>query len=167
MEKRLVKIGFILLIPLLFLQIPLRHKYKVEPYPTILLPAGATTVKDDGFITFVQTTVSAISASGKSYEISIHDLLNTVPRQYRLEIVGRSFGLPSGKHDQAKSSDPIAIAKGRTWLKNRLARILGEHELIKLEIRTYRVTKSTTDQTLAPEKTMLEKIEVPLHSTEA
>ena len=48
LEKRLVKLAFLVVIPLLFLQIPLRHIYDFEPYPAIVLPGGAHTIRDTG-----------------------------------------------------------------------------------------------------------------------
>jgi hypothetical protein len=162
MEKMIVKIAFIVLVPVLLIQIPLRSKYDFEPYPSILLPAGASTITDRGFIVFVQTKITAVTSSGNRHEVSIHDLLNTVPAQYRNGIVKRGFGLPSSKYYEEKPTSSNTISQGRTWLRNRLRSILGEDEFINVEIRTYRVTKPTTDLKRLPDMTLVEKVDIAL-----
>jgi hypothetical protein len=164
MKKRIVKIAFIVLVAVLLIQIPLRHKYRLEPYPSILLPAGASVISDRGFIVFNQTKIAAIASSGKHYEVSIDELLSTVPAQYRNPIVERGFGLPSRTDQEQKPNSSNIISQGRRWLRMRLRSIVGDDEFMELEISTYRVMKPTTDLTRLPDMALVEKVDIPLLS---
>ena len=162
MDKTAVKTTFLLLIPLLLLQIPLRHIYDLEPYPSILLPGGASIIKDRGFISLAQTQLVAVNAKGKRYEVSVHDLLRTMPVQYRQHVVRRTFGLPVSTNGRMALASSSVIASGRAWLRHRLANILGQDDFVTLEIIKYRIIKPTTDLTYLSEKNILGTTEIPL-----
>ena len=161
-EKQLVKYSFIVMIPLLFLQIPLRHIYDFEPYPAILLPSGASTVRDTGFISFTQKNISAITTSGQRLDVNVHDLLSTLPLQYRSYVVdgGLGFSLTGKRRKQLPSE--IVAKEGRAWLKNRLRSILDHGDFVKLEIVEYRVVKSTRYSTSGLEVKTLGSFEIHL-----
>lgn len=162
MENRLVKLAFILFIPLLLLQIPVRYLYDIEPYPFILLPGGASVVKDQGFISIIENKIVASTAAGKRYEVDIHELLNSVPRQYRQFIVKRNFGLPSTADNHVQRDSDSRISVGRRWLTKRLGEILGRDDFVKLEIIAYRVTRPTTYLTSVPKASTLSSVEIQL-----
>ena len=142
LEKQLAKLSFIVVILLLFLQIPLRHLYDFEPYPAILLPSGAHTVRDTGFISFTQKNISAITTSGQRFDVNVDDLLSTLPLQYRRYVVEHGLGSLTAKRRKQLPSEIVA-KEGRAWLKNRLRSILGRDDFVKLEIVEYRVVKPT------------------------
>jgi hypothetical protein len=162
LEKQLVKVAFIVVIALLFLQIPLRHIYNFEPYPAILLPSGAHTVRDTGFISFTQKNISAVTASGQRFDVNVHDLLSTLPVAYRTYVVDQGLGFfPKAKSRKQLPSEIVA-KEGRAWLKSRLRTILGRDDFVKLEIVEYRVAKPTRYPTSGLEMKTLSSLEIPL-----
>jgi hypothetical protein len=163
LERRLVKLAFIVVTALLFLQIPLRHVYNVEPYPAILLPSGAHVLKDTGSISFTEKKIVAVTASEQRLDVDTDDLLSTLPVAYRSYVIDRGFGfIPTAKGPKQQPSELVA-RQGRVWLENRLRRILGGVEFAKLEIIEYRVVKPTTSLASGTEMKFLRSSEIDLN----
>ena len=131
------------MIPLLFLQLPLRHIYNFEPYPAILLPSGAHTVRDTGFISFTQKNISAVTTSGQRIDVNVHDLLSTLPLAVSHLRSGPRVRFFPYSQKVGNNYLPEIVAKdGRAWLKNRVRSILGRDDFVKLEIVEYRVVQA-------------------------
>jgi hypothetical protein len=162
LEKQLVKLAFFVMILLLFLQLPLRHIYNFEPYPAILLPSGAHTVRDTGFISFTQKNISAVTTSGQRFDVNVHDLLSTLPLAYRTYVVDRGLGFSLTAKGRKQLPPKIVAKDGRAWLKNRVRSILGRDDFVKLEIVEYRVVQPTRYSTAGPEVKTLSSFEIEL-----
>jgi hypothetical protein len=159
MNRKTIKVIFILSIPILLIQIPLRDL--TEPYPAILLPDGASTIKEEkkGTITFDQWQIIAQSASGRQYEVDMDKLLQDVPVQYRKHIVNHRFGLPTKESEVITMSG--ASEEGKIWIKKRLQDILGPDSFTRLKIVEYQITKPA-DNSTPPQREVIEMAEIPL-----
>jgi hypothetical protein len=143
---------FLVALPALFMQLPLR--YFTEPYPADLLPAGAGLLESRGEYTAREITLSVETGSGNEIPVSASALLDTVPTNYHPYVINRGFGinrdrdirsvripLPGGT-TTFRPVQPITreqIAETRTWLRNRVKRALGV-DPVRIHILHYDVT---------------------------
>lgn len=147
-----VRVLFLLVVPLLFLQIPLRER--TEPYPAILLPSGAGLLASTGDFTARETVLVVVDEAGGRTEIEARDLLPDVPSNYHGFVIERGFGLKSGRDVRTRSLSwpgggldlqlgrPLTHAQAtrtRDWLKERVRSVLGV-DPTAIEIETWAVT---------------------------
>ena len=136
-KKRLVKSFFILSIVICFWSLVMTYGCRCEPYPALLFPGGAGTLTATGPFKYPLAKLTAITDQGQRYNIDVHDLLNTVPRQFRLSILKRNFGLPT--LEQGSKVVSPAVSEGRTWLRRQLHRLTGQEDVAMLEHIAYRI----------------------------
>ena len=74
-------------------QMVMREAFRYEPFPTLLLPSGATLFRDSGDTTFVPVRELYVSAGNVRHRISYGSLLAHVPDGLQYPIVNRGFGL--------------------------------------------------------------------------
>lgn len=158
MNREIIKVIFILSIPILLIQIPMRV-YVTEPYPAILLPSGASIIKDNGAITFDRWQLIVRSADDRQYEVNLHELLRSIPAWYRTHVIQRHFGLPT------KNSGATTVSRtdeeGRIWIKKKLQEIIGPGFYTSLRIVRYQSTKPTNGS-IPPQDKVLGVVEIPL-----
>jgi hypothetical protein len=136
-KKRLVKSVFVLSIILCVGSLGMAYGCRCEPYPALLFPGGAGTVTTTGPLKYPLAKLTAITDQGQRHDISVHDLLNTVPRHLRLSILKRNFGLPTlGKGSEVASP---AVSEGRAWLLRQLHRLTGQEDVAMLEHTAYHI----------------------------
>jgi hypothetical protein len=112
----------------LFLQ-PVVRSIKSQPYPAIFLPAGANVVRSDGPIRFRHRSYFAELAGGETVPFEIHDLLETVPPQYRGRVVENGFGLT------VENVTPERVDASKRWLRERLRESLDGATAIAIIVR--------------------------------
>jgi hypothetical protein len=135
---------------LLLLQLKLRSD--TEPYPAILLPAGATLLRGDGSYTGFETECSAEDTSGKQYDCNLQTLLAKVPTNYREFVLQAGFGTAKERvvrHlripftgyslEIGRPRTQAQLDTTRAWLRSRLRRTLGIDPL-RVHIRRYAIT---------------------------
>jgi hypothetical protein len=134
-----------ILIPLfLLLQLPLRSI--VEPYPAVLLPAGATLMRSGTAVKGSELELLAEDAAGREHPIAIDALLRSVPREYRGLVAGRGFGLVQDRDVRralgvqlGRPLEPRQRDETRRWLRRRVVEELGI-DAVRIKVVTYTVT---------------------------
>lgn len=86
-----IRLVFIVLAPLLFLQLKLRTD--TEPYPAILFPSGATILRSERSYTGFETEFLAEDSGGNKYPFSVASVLDAVPTNYHQYVVDAGFGI--------------------------------------------------------------------------
>lgn len=148
----LVRMLFILLVPVLFLQIPLRSRYSPW-FPSILFPAGPGVTRTIDQYTAQERQYYAEDEEGRRYPVTLDDLLPNVPSGYRGLEGAHGFGISQGRDVRRKTisvaGHPLTLSLGhdltpaqvdetRTALRHRLA-ALGINA-VRLDVLTYSVT---------------------------
>ena len=145
-----IRLLFIVLVPLLLFQLKLRND--TEPYPAILLPAGASLLKSAGSYTGLDTECFAEDSSGSKYAFSPAMILDAVPSDYHPYVVETGFGinrdrmvrhfpvpLTGRRIPLGRPRTPAQIEATRAWLRERLHQTLGV-DAVRIHILTYAVT---------------------------
>lgn len=125
----------ILLLFVLFIPFYLRI-LKIEPYPAVLLPSGAFTIKrTDDQVKLKVKQLYAMDNTGNWRKINLRLLLHPIPVQYLSPLVFKDFGFNNdslknnrGKHKFIKKLKILnTVSPGkeelkdlRTWLKTKL-----------------------------------------------
>jgi hypothetical protein len=147
-----VRTLFIVLIPILIVQIPLRGRYR-EWFPSLFFPSGGGVSRTiDQYVTEVNDYYVA-DALGGWHAITLDDLLPDVPAIYRGYEGAAGFGLTQGRDVRSKTISiaghpltltvgraltPAQVEETRTYLRHRLA-ALGINA-VQLDVLTYTVT---------------------------
>lgn len=87
-EKRLVKLGFILLLPLLFLQLVLVRQFG-EPFPAIMMPSFNAQEDCIDCIEFRNPEIWLLLTDGDSLLVDKHDLLAHIHLPQRNRVISR------------------------------------------------------------------------------
>ncbi|HEX7798322.1 MAG TPA: hypothetical protein VF456_28360 [Vicinamibacterales bacterium] len=148
----LVRILFIIVAAMLFLQIPLRSRYNPW-FPSILFPAGYGVTRTIDQYTAQEREFYAEDEAGRRYPVSLDELLPNVPSGYRGLEGAYGFGISQGRDVRRKTISiaghpltltlghdltPAQIDETRTALRHRLAE-LGINA-VRLDVLTYSVT---------------------------
>ena len=152
-SSRLIRLLFLALIPLLFLQLKLRNIS--EPYPAILLPAGAGLLRTTGgHYTAFETECLVEDTTGTRHVLSTDMVLDTVPKNYQGFVIDRGFGINEGREVRRRSLSlagqrldlqfgrpltPLQIEHTRVWVRFRIRQTLGI-EAVRIHILTYAIT---------------------------
>jgi hypothetical protein len=147
-----VRTLFIVLIPILILQIPLRSRYS-ELFPSLFFPAGGGVSRTiDQYVT-EEHEYSVEDDLGGRHAVTLEDLLPDVPAIYRGYEGALGFGLTQGRDVRSKTiwiaGHPLMLTLGRAltpaqvdetraYLRYRLA-ALGINA-VHLDVLTYTVT---------------------------
>jgi hypothetical protein len=125
--------ALLLAIPLLLAQIPLRKI--TEPYPALLMPAGASLLRQGVPVDTVEREIYIEDGAGRRQTIAAQDLLANVPTLYRPYLLGRGLGLLSerdvrrirlGKGRALQLGRPLEAhqaAETRAWLRARAMKL--------------------------------------------
>ena len=137
-RARLIRFVFIVLVPCLVAQIAVRRVS--EPYPAILLPAGASVVRNGETSAGSAITLLAEDAAGGQHLVAPSDLLDTVPSIYHRHLLRRGFGLTEGRDVRSvrmpfpggglalrfgRPLTRLQAEQTRAWLRSRLRRNTG------------------------------------------
>ena len=143
-QDRRIRWLFVVLFPCLFLQLPLREI--TEPYPAILLPAGAAVFHSTGDYTAYETELMAVDADGNSYPVAAPALLDAVPSNYHKHVIARGFGMNAGRDVRrvlraqfGRPLTPQQIAQTREWVRSKL-RSLSGIDAVHIDVLTFAVT---------------------------
>ena len=150
--KSLFAVVFLLLVGQLFLR-----QTRSEPFPTFLLPAGASLyhadADADGGI-YKRTTYYAVAQDGTRTPVRLSRILREVPGSYRGHIARDDFGLRApGPRGAAARVGPLRIplsmgvtteeelSATKEWLRRRLEQRAG-HSVAALRVvkRSYRLS---------------------------
>jgi hypothetical protein len=147
-----VRILFVVLIPILLVQIPLRSRYR-EWFPSLFFPSGGGVSRTiDQYVT-EENEYSVEDDVGRRHAVALDDLLPDVPTIYRGYEGALGFGLTEGRDVRSKTisiaGHPFTLTVGRAltaaqvdetraYLRNRLA-ALGINA-VHLDVLTYTVT---------------------------
>jgi hypothetical protein len=110
-----------LLIALLLL-VPegLRSRAKtLEPYPAVILPAGAGTLRIKKGTVSINRSYPTAKRHGEWEEVDVSQFLTPIAGHYFGRIAGRNFGLSGSP--SASPEERERIAQTRSWMKARLA----------------------------------------------
>ena len=73
---------------------------RLEPYPAVLLPAGATRVRlNQSEVSFSRTTLTCRGRDGNWQPLDVTRLLSPIPPWYLHDIVSNEFGLKSTPYE--------------------------------------------------------------------
>jgi hypothetical protein len=116
----------------------------LEPYPAVILPAGAGTIRiNDGTVRARRTFLTA-KRNGEWEEVDLAEFLAPVADHYLGRIVKRDFGFPRRKH-----ASPLKLAQveeTKRWMRSKLAAQGFEtHELSLME-QSMTITLATGKQ---------------------
>jgi hypothetical protein len=151
-RRRLLRVTFLVVVPLLFLQLPLRRI--TESYPAIVLPAGASLLRSHGSYTAFEHEYFAADPAGQWHAFSDAALLDTIPAGYRSYVLERGFGITEDRDvrrvslllgdrrvqlEFGRPLTPAQIEATRDWLRAKLRRMLGI-DAVRIQIRTYALT---------------------------
>lgn len=144
---------FLVLIPCLLLQLRLREI--TEPYPAILLPAGASLLHSTGDYTAYETELMAVDRDGRRYPFATAALLDAVPSNYYQYVIARGLGTRARdvrKRLGVQFGRPLAprqIAETKHWLRSKLRSLL-DVDAARIDVLTFAVT--TTYTTSSPQQ---------------
>jgi len=158
----LIRTLFIVLVPCLLFQLKLRGD--TEPYPAILLPAGASLLHSDGSFTGFETDCVAEDSAGRRYPFSAADILTEVPSNYRPFVVDAGFGLNKERTVRRLSIPFVGytlalgrpktssqIASTRTWLRDRIRRTVGI-DPVRIRVLTYAIKTHYSEEPVRQER---------------
>jgi hypothetical protein len=170
---------FIALVPCLLAQIWVRRF--TEPYPAILLPAGATLMRSHGEgYTVTELTLLVEDAHGLQHPCSPSALLDTVPSDYRRNVIRRGFGLIADRDVRfvrvpspqggffLRFGHPLTqsqMEETRGWLRSKLRRNLGV-DAVRIHILRYSIQTFGREQVEGQDKTLKEWDTVELVATQ-
>lgn len=116
-----LKLSFFIIV---FLCVPflLKKIKKVEPYPAVIYPSGAATVKVGlDSIDVAYTIILAKREGDKWQEVDAKRLINPIPIQNLPKLISNGFGIK----DRSKKNDVKENARmtreAKLWLKKRLS----------------------------------------------
>ncbi|HKY40419.1 MAG TPA: hypothetical protein VJN18_31010 [Polyangiaceae bacterium] len=119
-------------------EIPRALSGSLEPYPAVLLPAGAGKVRLPGGRATMKHVLVEAERDGGWYEVDRAELLAPLPVHYFGEVVRGKFGFHDRKWHGLTAPPPAAspaqLRETKTWLRQRLSRMgFGEHRLRVVE----------------------------------
>jgi hypothetical protein len=164
----LIRCLFLGLIPLLFLQIPLRRI--TEPYPGILLPAGARSIRSEGHYVGYEKQYYAEDAAGTRHPVNIDEILTTVPGPYRPIVVEHGFGISKGRKIMRKNIQiagrrlhlqlgrpltPTQVQQTQSWVREQILKTSGI-EAVRFHTDTWAVTTFYEEDPVRYERRLVE-----------
>jgi hypothetical protein len=111
----------------------------LEPYPAIILPAGAGTIRIEHGTVPVSRTVLTARRNGDWQTVDVPEFMFPIASHYFTRIASRDFGFPRSKDASAQERENAATTK--RWMRARLAaqgfattsiRVVVEHLTIAL-----------------------------------
>lgn len=112
---------------LLFAQFGLAKAVRPEPYPLLVFPGGASTVKSGADLNTTEYELVAFSTEGRTQKLPLDQVFSDLPAQYRFRVVRRML-------DQGLGNDEATHSEARAWFVGRLA-ALGLHDVDALIVR--------------------------------
>ena len=115
-----------------------------EPYPAVILPAGAGTIHINSGKVRVKRTFLTAKRNGKWAEVDSSKFLAPIAEHYFGHISRRNFGLRTSKH-----ASPRRLAKvqeTKRWLKAKLAAQGFETQQLRLMEQKLTITLVTGEQ---------------------
>jgi hypothetical protein len=148
----LVRILFIIVAAMLFLQIPLRSRYNPW-FPSILFPAGPGVTRTINQYTAQEREYFAEDEESRRYPVTLDELLPDVPSAYRGYEGAHGFGISQGRDVRRKTisiaGHPLTVTLGRDLTpaqvdetRTSLRRGLAELGInaVRLDVLTYSTT---------------------------
>jgi len=136
----------------LFLLFQLKLRTNTEPYPAILLPAGAGLLKSEDSFTGFVTECSAEDAAGRLHPFSVGAVLVGVPTNYRQFVVDGGFGIDRNRVVRSlpipgigrrlylgRQKTPSQVEVTRQWLREKLRKTIGI-DAVRIHVFKYAVT---------------------------
>lgn len=117
----------------------------LEPYPAVILPAGAGTIHIDKGTVRARRTFLTAMRNGKWEEVDISRFLAPIAEHYLGRIAKRDFGFP-----RSKSASPLELAQAaetKRWMRAKLAAQGFESQKLNLMQQTMTITLATGEQT--------------------
>jgi hypothetical protein len=116
----------------------LRSCAKLEPYPAVILPTGAGTIRIKNGTVSAQRTFLTAKRNGKWEEVDVGKFLAPVAVHYFSGIARRDFGLR-----KSKTATPLQLERAtetKRWMKARLAAQGFEPKQLRLMRQSMRIT---------------------------
>lgn len=135
MHKNIIRLIFVALIPLLFLQYAYCLKY-TEAFPAIIMPSfsGSDAAKSGRAYT-EQIELQAFSGDEPTGEMTYQQLLHDVREEFRRNVMLFSFSPPPRSYIRPQYQKGL-----NQWVKSRCVDILDRDDLTHLEVRYIRAT---------------------------
>lgn len=116
----------------------LRSCAEIEPYPAVILPSGAGTIRINNGTVPAQRTFLTAKRNGKWEEVDASKFLAPVSAHYITRIARRDFGFPKSK--RATPLEREQAAETRRWMKAKLAAQGFETKQLRLMKQSMTIT---------------------------
>lgn len=117
----------------------------LEPYPAVILPAGAGTVNINNGKVRVKRTFLTAMRNGEWQEVDSSKFLAPIAEHYFGHITRRNFGFPKTKRGARNKQEEVAETK--RWMKAKLAAQGFETHEVRLMEQSLTITLVTGKQT--------------------
>ena len=105
-----------------------------EPYPAVILPAGAGTIRiKHGHVQLNRTHLTA-PRNGEWAEVDVSAFMTPIAEHYFSRIARRNFGLPQSK--RAAPEELARAAQTKSWMKARLGALGFETSRLRVVTET-------------------------------
>lgn len=148
--ENIVRILFLIMIPLLLLQLYVARKYS-EPYPAIIYPAFEGTSKNSEYNKYIETEIFVYFNDGEKYRLDERKFLGEIPYKFRKNLLKNYFlnrPIENGKEGNA-------YREFTNFLESRLTKMFKNKKPQSISISWYQYKQYFREKPVRLEKTLL------------